>query len=507
MAIVVVEFLIRHLLNNQIKIVYTIALLSPMKTFLLAIIFVSLISRISVFGQFISSVVEIVTTYSQNEIFYLKSTPYDNESPTTRGKTSVYKKGDAKPLYEFERGFDSVDDDSNNLILSNNGEVIFHLISYGAKEEKEGLKSITIYKNGQLFKSYTESEITGCDEKKERCSLLYSNYDDVVDKEKSKFGTRNYKKVFKTGINEKERFLSDFPLFNSDDVVYLTDSKKKTHIFDLKTGNHIRSDSFENVIAEIKAKGRFNKTELQRFESPTFLDFPKLRDGKNTVESLASFIGMKTVETKGTKDDQFKQYRFKINATIARDGSLEIEEIESYDGLPKEKLIEFFKTNKFDSNLIPKEFEKWNIGDEYFVFRKKDDKLARQEKQQEIIENRKELERRLTAEKINDVYIPKDLGEALIELDKSLTEINKKEMQALPKRADMIQYHHSLGTWMRNNWGLWGGSRLQKYFTDKGIMHPDDMSSVVLFFYYDWLHGKKETWKDWDKNPKSVFQD
>lgn len=27
---------------------------------------------------------------------------------------------------------------------------------------------------------------------------------------------------------------------------------------------------------------------------------------------------------------------------------------------------------------------------------------------------------------------------------------------------DMIRYHMGLGMWMRNNWGLWGGSRLAK---------------------------------------------
>jgi len=74
-------------------------------------------------------------------------------------------------------------------------------------------------------------------------------------------------------------------------------------------------------------------------------------------------------------------------------------------------------------------------------------------------------------------------------------------MQSLSKRDDMIRYHHGLGTWIRNNWGLWGGSRLQKYFSDKGITHPDEMSSVVLFHYHDWLNGKKGTWKDWEKNP------
>ena len=69
----------------------------------------------------------------------------------------------------------------------------------------------------------------------------------------------------------------------------------------------------------------------------------------------------------------------------------------------------------------------------------------------------------------------------------------------------MIKYHLGLGMWMRNNWGLWGGSRLQKYFTDKGVTHPEGMSSVILFYYWDWLQGRKDTWKDWEKNPKSVF--
>jgi hypothetical protein len=110
----------------------------------------------------------------------------------------------------------------------------------------------------------------------------------------------------------------------------------------------------------------------------------------------------------------------------------------------------------------------------------------------------------MTAETIEGVYIPKNLGECFAELDKLLKEVDKKEMQALAKRADMIHYHHNLGMWMRNNWRLWGGSRLQKYFADKGVTHPEEMSSVVLYLYHDWLNGKTETWKEWEKNPKSV---
>jgi hypothetical protein len=94
------------------------------------------------------------------------------------------------------------------------------------------------------------------------------------------------------------------------------------------------------------------------------------------------------------------------------------------------------------------------------------------------------------------------LGECFTELDKLLKEIDKKEMQALPNRKDMIAYHMGLGTWMRNNWSLWGGSRLTEYFIGKGITHPESMSSVILYGYHDWLNGKKEAWKDWEKNPK-----
>ncbi len=43
-------------------------------------------------AQASGSVVAVVTVYSQNEKFYLKSIPYDNKFPTLIGKTFVYEK-------------------------------------------------------------------------------------------------------------------------------------------------------------------------------------------------------------------------------------------------------------------------------------------------------------------------------------------------------------------------------------------------------------------------------
>jgi hypothetical protein len=44
--------------------------------------------------------------------------------------------------------------------------------------------------------------------------------------------------------------------------------------------------------------------------------------------------------------------------------------------------------------------------------------------------------------------------------------------------------------WMRNNWGLWGGSRLAKWFNNQGVKHPDDMSGVILDSFWRHLNDK-----------------
>ena len=413
----------------------------------------------------------------------------------------MYQSGTNDPFYVFSRGFDSVQKESNNLILSNNGEIIFYIVSWDTNDDKEGLKSINVYHKGKLIKGYTESEITVCDPARERCSLLYNNYDEVVDEGKSNAAG---KRIFKVGTTEKDRFLFEYPLFSYQDTVYLTDSKRKVHRFDLKDGNYNGSIPFDEIYEELRAKARFTKVLTEVHQTPFFPNFPQLVNGKNTEQTLAEYLGMKTASisgASGVRDEQFKIYRFNIDTMISRDGTAEIEAIEVDEDLPKDKIIQFFKENKFDISSVPQVFPKWYFKD-YFFFRKKDDKLARKEKQEQTLRYREALKKNLAAEEIDGRYIPKDLRDAFLQLDKELPEIDRKEMTALKGRKEMIAYHLGLGTWMRNNWGLWGGSRLQKYFTDKGVNHPEDMSSIILFFYWDWLQGNKESWKDWESNPK-----
>src|SRR5207248_1724222 len=135
-----------------------------------------------------------------------------------------------------------------------------------------------------------------------------------------------------------------------DDTIYLTDSKKKVHIFDLKDGRFSGSESFDTMFERIRDKGRFNKTELTSYDSSNFLSLPKLRDGRDASQALADYLGMKVYDISNRKDEQYRFYGFKMDCNVLQDGSLEIENIEVDDGLPKEKIIEFFKVNKFDTS-------------------------------------------------------------------------------------------------------------------------------------------------------------
>ncbi len=90
------------------------------------------------------------------------------------------------------------------------------------------------------------------------------------------------------------------------------------------------------------------------------------------------------------------------------------------------------------------------------------------------------------------VYIPKDIEDCCRQLDKMVGKIDKQNMKSLKTGSDMIAYHFGLGTWIRNNWGLWSGSRLLLYLNERGLYQPNSMSVKILELYYEWLHGNKE---------------
>ena len=91
---------------------------------------------------------------------------------------------------------------------------------------------------------------------------------------------------------------------------------------------------------------------------------------------------------------------------------------------------------------------------------------------------------------IDGVYIPRDLEDCFVQIDKMLNDSLKIEFKKISEEEFTGKTHFGLGIWMRNNWSLWGGSRLSQYFNEKEIYHPDDMSGIILTSYHRKLTDK-----------------
>ncbi|HMX41971.1 MAG TPA: hypothetical protein PKD78_16655, partial [Saprospiraceae bacterium] len=88
----------------------------------------------------------------------------------------------------------------------------------------------------------------------------------------------------------------------------------------------------------------------------------------------------------------------------------------------------------------------------------------------------KQYQQRIKMEKLNGVYIPKNLEDAMLQLDKLTTAEAKAKIKAIPEDSVCMRLHGRLGQWMIMNWGFYGGSRLSHYIRSAGITFPDDMA-------------------------------
>ena len=85
--------------------------------------------------------------------------------------------------------------------------------------------------------------------------------------------------------------------------------------------------------------------------------------------------------------------------------------------------------------------------------------------------------------------IPKTLDDAMMALNSMLSEKEEEFIMSNDESA-MIQYHHTIGRTIRNKWGFWTKSELKTWFNDKGIVHPDDMSGILMKSFWRFKHDK-----------------
>ncbi len=103
---------------------------------------------------------------------------------------------------------------------------------------------------------------------------------------------------------------------------------------------------------------------------------------------------------------------------------------------------------------------------------------------------KKEYEERIQQEYLFGVYIPEDMGEAFLQLDKLIDSSSKAKFKAAQEEEAVRKLHFSFGRWMIYNWQFYDGSRLSHSLKQLGIHHPDDMANVLIRTYHRYLNKK-----------------
>lgn len=102
----------------------------------------------------------------------------------------------------------------------------------------------------------------------------------------------------------------------------------------------------------------------------------------------------------------------------------------------------------------------------------------------------RQYQERIRKDILNGVYIPKNLDDAMRELDKRVSVEAREKFKSIPEEEVCIVMHTRLGQWMIHNWGFYGGSRLSHYLRSAGVTFPDDMADFLILAYHRRLHGK-----------------
>lgn len=98
---------------------------------------------------------------------------------------------------------------------------------------------------------------------------------------------------------------------------------------------------------------------------------------------------------------------------------------------------------------------------------------------------------RIQQEELYGVYIPKDVNDALIQLNNLMDKDSKEKFKAMSEDDAVHKLFFSLGRWMTHNWSLYEGSRLSVYLQSMGIHHPDDMCSFIIRVYHRSLNQQE----------------
>ena len=418
-------------------------------------------------AQFESSSRNIVTVHSSNGLYSATTLPARSLDITSLGKTDVFSAKDSTLLYTIP-----VNLACGELFISNDGRTILHLLNYdySPQEEPRHTHSFSLYVDGAVKVQQNLKELIGCNNDSVNCRLYFT-----------------LKDFFIPNATSRDTLISDRPVFAINDTVFVYTASRTLLRIHLSTGE-IETLPFsyhsESQLRQIPPRQRIETS----FKCPSNY----VSDGE---ELLASKLHM--VPQGDVIYGAYKYYHLSMLLRIDRDGHATIVKLDNRDSLPDARIRKVIKNTRFDVGDFPEGIDFW-YQELFGAMHKRNKLIAKHEGKIEWQNRRARYERRIVADTIDGVYIPRNIEDCFSQLDSILAFKNRRGIIAQPNRESMSKYHFGLGMWLRNNWGLWSGSRLERYFYARGVYHPDNMSGAILEYYYDYLHGVDSAWRAFD---------
>jgi hypothetical protein len=87
-------------------------------------------------------------------------------------------------------------------------------------------------------------------------------------------------------------------------------------------------------------------------------------------------------------------------------------------------------------------------------------------------------------------YIPKDLPDAIAELNKLTDETSRTKFKDMSESDAEHKLYFSLGRWVAMNWSFYEGSRLSHYLREVGITFPEDQAGALILAWHRSLNKK-----------------
>ena len=109
----------------------------------------------------------------------------------------------------------------------------------------------------------------------------------------------------------------------------------------------------------------------------------------------------------------------------------------------------------------------------------------------------KKYQQRIKKDVLHGTYIPKDVADAFIQLNKLIDAESKNKYKSMKEMDAVYKLSGGFGRWIIHNWGFYEGSRYSHHLKGMGIHHPEEMAKFTMLMYHRNLNKKKLNVKDY----------